>query len=85
MPKVALRQIDKFAIVIKNNLEAAKGGMTYDKLGEIMGISKGTAWARDKCPLDIKLGELFLLCQRKGIDISEFVGGELKLKGADRS
>ena len=81
MPKVHLRPIDKFRETMKHNYMAVKGGRTYEELGTVIGRAKQAALNRANDPLSLTLGELFLLCQHEHISPSEFVGGELRLKG----
>jgi hypothetical protein len=83
MPKVALRPIDKFSATVKANLLTVKGGMSDGEIGKIIGTSSNTVGNRRRNPLNLTLGEVFLLCQRKKINIADFVSGELTLKGRD--
>lgn len=85
MPKVNLRPIDKFRATIQHNYRMVKGGRTYEELGTVIGRAKQTALNRANDPLSLTLGELFLLCQHEHISPSEFVGGELRLRGGEQN
>lgn len=81
MPRVALRPIDSFEQMISDNFALARGKDSNKVIGSIMGVSEGTASNRKKEPLDLSLRELFYLCQKKHIDISQFVGCKLRIGG----
>lgn len=83
MPKVYLRPIDKFEARLKHNFDMAKGGSTFEDIGRIIGRVKSTARQRAKDPLDMTLGEMFLLCQHEHIEPAEFVGSDLRLRGGE--
>lgn len=81
MAKTALRPIDRFEQTIRHNYALAKGGMTYEEVGAVIGRTGMTANNRARDPLGMTLAEMFLLCQRAHIDPADFVGGELRLRG----
>lgn len=82
MPKVYLRPVDKFRAMIMHNFDMVTGKKTMVEVGKILGKSTQTACNRRDSPLDLTLREVFLLCQHEHIDPAEFVGGELRLRGA---
>lgn len=81
MPKPALREIDRFAQMISANLVAARGGKTLRQMGKITGCTYQTVANREKDPLRLTLGELYLICKHERISISEFVSYTLRLRG----
>lgn len=84
MPKTYLRQIDRFVGMIKANYMAVKGGKSFAELGRICGTCASTAYNRAKDPLELTLGEVYMLCKHEKIPITDFVGEELKLRGGDK-
>jgi hypothetical protein len=79
MPKVSLRPIDSFEDRIKQNLVLCKGGKTNEDLAKSMGVKRSTVGNRLRKPLEMRLDEVFRLCEKQHIDIADFVGKVLKL------
>ncbi len=75
------RDIDVFAQRISANLIAARGGKTLKQMAKVIGCTHQTVANREKDPLRLTLGELYLICKSEGIDMTEFVGASLKLRG----
>ncbi len=81
MPKVHLRNIDKYEEQIKNNLLLIKGNKSEAKLAEQMGLKQRTVSNRLQEPLNMRLSEVILLCEKNHINVSDFVGKALKMTG----
>lgn len=79
MPKVHLRPIDSFEDRIKQNLLLCKGSKTNDELGKSMGVKRSTVGNRLRKPLEMRLDEVFRLCEKQHINIVDFVGKTLKI------
>ena len=83
MPKVSLRSIDQFEDTLRRNYDKVKGGRTYAEIGKVIGRTAKTACTRYHDPLSMTLAELFLLCRHEQLSPADFVGGELRLQGAN--
>lgn len=81
MPKVYLREIDRFEDMVRDNFALVRGVDKIAETAKAMGCSKGTVSNRANDPLDLSLREIFLLCRHKGVKVVDFVGGRLELKG----
>ncbi len=78
MPKVKLSKWQETRRMFKENLKRLKGGNTNEEMGFIIGTSSVTFGNRLKNPEEMKLKELFLLCEFCNIPMSKFVSEELK-------
>lgn len=79
MPKVALRPIDSFSDMLKSNMRLVKGNKSEKELAKVINTAQGTVNNRLKNPLDMRLHELFNLCEKTHVDIGDFVSKKLKI------
>ncbi len=78
MPKVKLSKWQDKRKMFEKNLNHLKGGSTNEEMGFVIGVSGVTFGNRLKNPGEIKLKELFLLCDFCKVDMGRFVSEELK-------
>lgn len=78
MPKVNLTKWQKTRQMFRTNLKHLKGGSSNAEMGEIIGKSDVTFGKLLNFPENIKLSELYLLCETYKIPMSKFVSEELK-------
>lgn len=78
MPKVKLSKWQETRRMFKANLERLKGRSNNAEMGLIIGTSDVTFGNRLKNPEEMRLKELFLLCEFCKVPMSKFVSEELK-------
>lgn len=78
MPKVKLSKWQTTRQMFIANLKHLKGGNSNDEMGEIIGKSGVTFGNRLEAPEEMRLDELYLLCEAYKIPMSKFVSEELK-------
>lgn len=78
MPKVNLTTWQKTRQMLRSNLKHLKGGSSNAEMGEIIGKSEVTFGKLLDFPENMKLSELYLLCEAYKIPMSKFVSEELK-------
>lgn len=78
MPKVNLTKWQKTRQMFCANLKHLKGGSSNAEMGEIIGKSDVTFGKLLNFPENMKLSELYLLCESYKIPMSKFVSEELK-------
>lgn len=79
MPKVKLSKWQETRFMFRNNLKKLKAGSSNAEMGKIIGKSEITFGKLLNFPENMKLSELYLLCEAYKIPMSKFVSEELKL------
>lgn len=81
MPKVHLTDEDKDFARLCENLRLLECGRTVREMAKIAGMSKTTYSQRRQNPDTFTYREIYRLCRAAGVDVSDFTGGKLRLKG----
>ena len=81
MPKVYLSETAQDLARLSENLRLLECGRSCREMSQIAGISPAVYSRRRKNPETLTYQEIYRLCRQARIDISEFMGGRLKLKG----
>ena len=81
MPKVYQTEFDKYRERLNHNLKKIEGGRTVKEMARVIGASERTYYSRRADPTTLSAKEIYRLCRNAGIDIQDFTGGRLKLKG----
>ena len=81
MPKVYLSETDKDLARLSENLRLVEGGRPAREMAAITGISTAAYCRRRQNPKSLSYEEIYRICREAGVDIRDFVGGKLKLKG----
>lgn len=81
MPKVYLSEEEKDLARLSANLKLLECGRTVREMAKIVGMSKTTYSQRRQNPDTFTYREIYRLCRAAGVDVSDFTGGKLKLKG----
>lgn len=80
MPKVKLSQTQSERENIKQNLALLQGGLSCEKMGKILGVSKSTYLNRLKHPSQLTIKEVQNLCQHFRIPVATFIEESLSYK-----
>lgn len=81
MPKVYLSETAQDLARLSENLRLLECGRSCREMSQIAGISPAAYSRRRQNPETLTYQEIYRLCRQARIDISEFMGGRLKLKG----
>lgn len=80
MPKVCLSEMQKRLDFLCRNMEHLKGGRNDDEMAMIMNGKKKNAWRnRNEDPLNLRLREMYRLCDYFKVDPGVFVTREFEL------
>lgn len=79
MTKVALRPIDKFEDMLKDNMKLVKGSKSESQFAKQIGSTHSTLNNRMHNPLTMRLDELFAICEKNHVSIASFVSKKLEL------
>ena len=81
MPKVYLTDSDVKRARWSENLTLIERGRGATEMAQVIGKRRDAYLSRRKNPETLTLKEIDRLCREAGVDIRDFVGGKLKLKG----
>lgn len=81
MPRVYLSDEDKDLARLSENLRLLECGRTVREMAKITGMSKSAYSKRRQNPDTFTYREIYKLCRAAGVDVSDFTGGKLRLKG----
>lgn len=81
MPKVYISEFDKYRAQQQHNLRLIENGRTVQEMARIIGVSVRTYYNRRADPTTLSSKEIYRLCRDAEVDIRDFVGGRLRLKG----
>ncbi|MBP5432125.1 hypothetical protein [Ruminococcus sp.] len=81
MPKTYLSETDRDLARLSENLRLLECGRSCKEMSQVAGISAAAYSRRRQKPETFTYKEIYRLCRQAKIDISEFMGGRLKLKG----
>lgn len=80
MPKVKLSTAQTERANIKHNLVLLQGGLSCEKMGGILGVSKSTYLNRLKHPTQLTIEEVQNICSHFNISVSSFIEDTLSYK-----
>lgn len=81
MPKVYLTEAEQNRARLAENLRKIECGRSTDEMAKVIGSSKSTYIRRRQSPETLTYKEIDRLCRNAGVDIRDFVGAKLRLKG----
>ena len=81
MPKVFLTEREKDLARLRENLRILECGRSSREMSSILGMSKTTYNERRRSPESFTYLEIYKLCKSANIDIKDFCGGRLTVKG----